>query len=528
MTNNFADNLKKIRKDNNLSQEQLAEKLGVSRQAISKWESASAYPEMDKIIFLCEKFNLNIDDLLHKDIKEVKGEEESKKNLNKYVSDFLKFLTDTINLFSNMNFKSKMKCIFEEIIIILLLIIISVIGFNFIDFLFDSIFSFIPDKYYYYVNGIIDSIIIVFFVISSIIVFLHIFKTRYLDYYSKLKKEINNENTNSDIKEELALKKDDGDSDNHKKKRILFRKNENKIIIRDPKHSEYRFITGLSKFIVGIIKILALCFGLFLSLLLIGILAGFIISFMVYKTGMFFIGLLGAFLSIGVIDVIFILLLINFIFNRQNDKKKMVWSFILSLIIFGVSCGLIFIGTLSFDVVEPDETQLKTEAIELEMADDLFYRSHYDLEDAEYIETDINNVKIEYSINKLCQGKVFNQPGDGIHIWRNCSNTPKLVREVIKNINDKKIIELNSDIVNVKIYASKENIAKLVANKNTFEANWQNQEEMKNFYQKQLQEQEEIISSYQNKIYEYESNINDLKIEIEEYKNEILWYQNNE
>ena len=68
MNNKFSENLKKIRKDNNLSQEQLADELGVSRQAISKWESAVAYPEMDKIITLCEKFNLNIDDLLHKDI----------------------------------------------------------------------------------------------------------------------------------------------------------------------------------------------------------------------------------------------------------------------------------------------------------------------------------------------------------------------------------------------------------------------------------------------------------------------------
>ena len=41
---NLADNLKKIRSDNKLSQEQLAEKLGVSRQSVSKWESGQAYP----------------------------------------------------------------------------------------------------------------------------------------------------------------------------------------------------------------------------------------------------------------------------------------------------------------------------------------------------------------------------------------------------------------------------------------------------------------------------------------------------
>ena len=86
MNNRFSENLKKIRKDNNLSQEQLADEIGVSRQAISKWESAAAYPEMDKIIILCDKFNLNIDDLLHKDIREAKGEEESKKKINNYIN----------------------------------------------------------------------------------------------------------------------------------------------------------------------------------------------------------------------------------------------------------------------------------------------------------------------------------------------------------------------------------------------------------------------------------------------------------
>ena len=57
MKNQFSENLKKVRKEHNLSQEQLADELGVSRQAISKWESAIAYPEMDKIVDLCDKFN---------------------------------------------------------------------------------------------------------------------------------------------------------------------------------------------------------------------------------------------------------------------------------------------------------------------------------------------------------------------------------------------------------------------------------------------------------------------------------------
>lgn len=62
---NLAENLKKIRKENNLSQEQLAEKLSVSRQSVSKWESGQAYPEMDKVLQLCKLFNISVDDLLN-------------------------------------------------------------------------------------------------------------------------------------------------------------------------------------------------------------------------------------------------------------------------------------------------------------------------------------------------------------------------------------------------------------------------------------------------------------------------------
>ena len=63
----FAENLQYLRKKQNLTQEQLAEKLGVSRQAVSKWESAQSYPEMDKLLLLCKLFGCNIDVLVQGD-----------------------------------------------------------------------------------------------------------------------------------------------------------------------------------------------------------------------------------------------------------------------------------------------------------------------------------------------------------------------------------------------------------------------------------------------------------------------------
>lgn len=60
----FPEKLQKLRKDQGLSQEKLAEIIGVSRQAISKWESGQTYPEMDKLIVLSNMFEVSIDDLV--------------------------------------------------------------------------------------------------------------------------------------------------------------------------------------------------------------------------------------------------------------------------------------------------------------------------------------------------------------------------------------------------------------------------------------------------------------------------------
>ncbi|WP_379133821.1 helix-turn-helix transcriptional regulator [Paenibacillus sp. sgz500958] len=60
----FADKLQTYRKQKGMSQENLADVIGVSRQAVSKWESGQSYPEMDKMIALSELFAVSLDHLV--------------------------------------------------------------------------------------------------------------------------------------------------------------------------------------------------------------------------------------------------------------------------------------------------------------------------------------------------------------------------------------------------------------------------------------------------------------------------------
>ena len=60
----FAENLKQLRKAKQLSQEELAEILDVSRQAVSKWEQGMGYPEVEKLLLLSSKLNISLDYLM--------------------------------------------------------------------------------------------------------------------------------------------------------------------------------------------------------------------------------------------------------------------------------------------------------------------------------------------------------------------------------------------------------------------------------------------------------------------------------
>ena len=70
----IANRLAKLRKEKGYSQEELAEKLGLSRQAVSKWDRAESSPDTDNLICLAKLYNVSLDELLRteEDIESIK------------------------------------------------------------------------------------------------------------------------------------------------------------------------------------------------------------------------------------------------------------------------------------------------------------------------------------------------------------------------------------------------------------------------------------------------------------------------
>lgn len=70
--------LQQLRKAAGLSQEQLASMVNVSRQAVSKWETDQSSPDIDKVLLLCETFNISTDKLLGNEAMEHPGQQNNK------------------------------------------------------------------------------------------------------------------------------------------------------------------------------------------------------------------------------------------------------------------------------------------------------------------------------------------------------------------------------------------------------------------------------------------------------------------
>ena len=114
----FNEKLVNLRKKHNLSQEQVAEKLKVARQTISKWELGETTPEMDKLIMISELYNITLDELMKEENEGQIANDPNNTNSQKLAGMTIKILKG-IGIF-----------IIIVIILYLFLMIMGLVAFN--------------------------------------------------------------------------------------------------------------------------------------------------------------------------------------------------------------------------------------------------------------------------------------------------------------------------------------------------------------------------------------------------------------
>lgn len=513
---NLADNLKKIRKENQLSQEQLAEKLGVSRQSVSKWESGQSYPEMDKVLQICQIFHLNLNELINENLNEVTEKKKEKDTLNKVIDSFFNYITKVVNLFSSFRFRDLVKCLFEQVIVIIVLLcIFCILGMILYELAINIIFYVFPISF---IGDILNTIYTIVALILGVAIFLHIFKIRYLDYYEVVvmdddssidsvgKDSVKNGESSID---EKSLQEEVVGND----KKVLERKKE-KIIVRDPKHSEYGFIKGLFKLVLLIMKfivfwLLVICASFFIFLFFC-----FVVCFSILKSGLLFVSIEICILGMAIITYLFILLFFNFIFNRSNNHKVIFISFIVSLLFMGVGIGLGPLSIMQFEVLEDTDLVASEYEINMENTLTIVDKIHYYGQEnqIEYIVSDDQNVKVVIAHSKY-NDSYITSTSDGLNYVYMCENYDKMIdfaRAIIHDLNNKKLVRYN-DTYTIKIYTTEENIQIL---KDNFSQ-----------YQKKIENREKLIDNLNkriNSLEEENSRLNEDLMNTEEYLKETI------
>ncbi len=363
----FGEKLASLRKEHNLSQEELANKLNVSRQAVSKWESNNAYPETEKIVAICKLFNSSMDELIGLKEGGIKKENKFKKTLNSILDNFLK----GIKMFSLMTFKQKIKCLMEiffySICLIFLYFFIKII----LVFILDDLFSFMPYDILEPLVKIFKGCFTFLYLILSIYLIIRIYKIRYLDYFENIKEdtpmEVNNKDKKIDIREE-------------------------KIIIRDSAVNPFlwlkKIVIFFSKIFVAFLSI-PICIGFVLLITM----AIFILYYI--KNGLVLFYVLLGIISLMIVTYLIIEIIFRFIFNMKHNAKRYLITFTTGIVLGGISAGL-FLGEVSqYKVTNVTRLEELDKEITIPMQDNLVINH---LEHSTIIYEDREDIEIEYYV----------------------------------------------------------------------------------------------------------------------------------
>lgn len=354
----FSDKLANLRKTNNLSQEQLADKLNVSRQSISKWESGDTYPDMAKIIQMCEILNCTLPDLMDDGTfsDDYKPKEEKSNGLSSYLKNFLDYVTKTYNMLIHMSFKSKLICLIEMILIAGALALVVFFVPELVYALLDKVFRYVP--YGYTISRIVSNIFTIALAILSVIVFLHLFKIRYLDYYVTI--------VDNTVKKQVV---EEPIEENKESTTFTDKNVKERIIIRDQNHSISKFLDGIGKIFSFIFKLFVIACSIPAIICAIGAtyLAAIMFVNVMYSSVFTYAGI--ALTGCAIIGFIFVIMSINYLFKRRQPFISLTIIFLVSILMIGAGAGLATNKALSLNVVDSDY-KIKYETKEFDFTSD--------------------------------------------------------------------------------------------------------------------------------------------------------------
>lgn len=515
----FNEKLQKLRKESQMSQEQLADMLEVSRQAVSKWESGTTYPEMDKLLTMCKIFKCSLDDLTNDEISDITVTETKKKNLSNWFDDFLNGINKTIKMLSKMRFKEFMKMCFYMFIVFCILLI-CFIPVNLLNDLGGNIFDVFGGKLEEFLSQLWIFILCILYFTFSVTIFIYIFKKKYLEPYN---------NAINENEEKIIINDNNNDNSNQEVKI--------KTIYKEVETDSFGWVGKLCTYMF---KFIAAATLIPFLMTFVGLFIGFVIMFILLFKGVSYIGIILVIIFSILINYIIIEILLKLIFSVSIKFKKLFVIFIVAIAGLGIATGLTIFELAETKYYDEVPTNIEFKSINkiIEFKNTMYvnnfdhsyyYWRMYDIiyiEDESYIDT----IKIETSYYE-----VFNTPtinltfDDGISIWSGdtLGNWNILLNSIIDNLKNKEFYNYNRLDENiVTIYASKKNIEIMKNNYSTAKENFEAHN--CNYENETIDDLLNENNKLENKLFEaenkyslLENKFNELEEEFKEYKESI-------
>lgn len=495
----FCEKLQKLRKEKGYSQEQLADLLEVSRQSVSKWESGTTYPEMDKLLSLCKIFNVSLDDLTNDDVSSETIKEKSRNNFSNLIYTILDMINKTIEMFKNMGKKEIVKCIVELIVVILILLICK-IPFYYINSLVRDILSNFPYSVFNIVNSIWLFLSNTIYLVLFIAIFIFVYKSRYLDKFNpdlvkQDKKEIEVKEEKEDIKHEKGKEK-------------------HSFIIFDILGNLFNIFIKVILFII-VLFIIA-CFVILVILTLLSL----VLQFM----GIHYIGVFIALLGITLIVYCIMEIIIRALFSNPIKFKRLFIMFITSLVISCLGVVLVIVEVANTKFIDELPSNIETSLYEtnITMTDNLYIES-YDYDYIEYVIDDnledTINIKVNYYEDYNNLSITNNTDYVFINTYTDYNKGMNFIKSIKSNLENKEVYNYDGLYrIHIIVTASNDNINKLQENYNKILEEQQEENNMYEYY-------EEQISSLEEELYLKDEQITELQEKVENLEEKISTIQ---
>jgi len=511
----FSEKLQTLRKESKLSQEQFADMLDVSRQAVSKWESGQTYPEMDKLIAMTKVFKCSLDDLTNDEITGI-NPGKSKTGVESFISDMLDLINKSFKMFATMDFKSLIGftmsiCILLSIIMLLHLPV-------------EYIYELGKNIFYQIRGGETLSSIWLFileiaYMIGAIMLFLYAYKVKYLDNFDEnkyLEKQI--------IKFEIPTKTETEKEITSNDKNV---KKEKPAIMH--KNIPYTSVfSALAKIFMLFIKALLILIEMPFIMTLLCLFIALVICFGIMFKGVFYFGIVLILIASIVLTIIVIEIIYDFIISKKVAAKRIFITIIVAIAVLGAGSGITMLDIAEFKYLEgiQEDLELSVKKEEFLMNETIMmpaYEVGYNYIEQITDETLGDKIIVEiYHHSDFTTAHIAKSSYGLIEVFTTYNNSNKTMFDIIiKDLKNKQIRDYDLlTSYKAKIYGTEKNLKLLEERYNKY-----SEENKVNQLEEEINSLNNQISQYETKIYELEEKIANLESDdnylIEEYEIKI-------